>query len=120
MQDMSMENKLKQVCKAFNIAGDFISFEEIKVGNVNRTYRVNYVRDEDGKPLEKSYIVQKINTYAFKQPELVMSNIDKVTEHIRKKCPDRKALHFHRRSQELRQRRGRILAALQLRAVDHV
>ena len=49
MQDMSMENKLKQVCKAFNIAGDFISFEEIKVGNVNRTYRVNYVRDEDGK-----------------------------------------------------------------------
>ena len=95
MQDMSMENKLKQVGKAFNIAGDFISFEEIKVGNVNRTYRVNYVRDEDGKPLEKSYIVQKINTYAFKQPELVMSNIDKVTEHIRKKCPDRKALHFH-------------------------
>ena len=66
MQDMSMENKLKQVGKAFNIAGDFISFEEIKVGNVNRTYRVNYVRDEDGKPLEKSYIVQKINTYAFK------------------------------------------------------
>lgn len=95
MQDMSMENKLKQVGKAFNIAGDFISFEEIKVGNVNRTYRVNYVRDEYGKPLEKSYIVQKINTYAFKQPELVMSNIDKVTEHIRKKCPDRKALHFH-------------------------
>ena len=95
MQDMSMENKLKQVGKAFNIAGDFISFEEIKVGNVNRTYRVNYVRDEDGKPLEKSYIVQKINTYAFKQPELVMSNIDKVTENIRKKCPDRKALHFH-------------------------
>ena len=53
MQDMSMENKLKQVGKAFNIAGDFISFEEIKVGNVNRTYRVNYVRDEYGKPLEK-------------------------------------------------------------------
>ena len=51
MQDMSMENKLKQVGKAFNIAGDFISFEEIKVGNVNRTYRVNYVRDEDGKPM---------------------------------------------------------------------
>ena len=31
MQDMSMENKLKQVCNAFNIAGDFISFEEIKI-----------------------------------------------------------------------------------------
>lgn len=95
MQDMSMDLKLRQVGKAFNIAGEFVSFDEIKVGNVNRTYRVNYVRNEDGKPLEKSYIVQKINTYAFKQPELVMANIDKVTEHIRRKCPDKKSLHFH-------------------------
>ena len=55
MQDMSMANRLKQVGKAFNIAGDFISFEEIKVRKrKSHLPRVNYVRDEDGKPLEKS------------------------------------------------------------------
>ena len=35
------------------------------MGNVNRTYKVNYIRD-DGKP--KSYIVQRVNTYVFKNP----------------------------------------------------
>ena len=66
--------------------------EEIKVGNVNRTYKVT-CRQDGGRA--KSYIVQRINTYAFRQPVLVMENIDKVTEHIRAKCPDRVALHFH-------------------------
>ena len=43
----------------------------------------------------KSYMIQRINTYAFRQPVLVMENIDKVTEHIRAKRPDKVALHFH-------------------------
>ncbi|MBE5783565.1 MAG: aminoglycoside phosphotransferase family protein [Clostridiales bacterium] len=87
-----MKEKLKQVCKAFRIAGELVSFEEIQVGNVNHTFKVNFVRP-DGK--EKSYIVQKVNTFVFKQPEKVMDNIDKVTEYIHQKDPHRKALHFH-------------------------
>ena len=87
-----MNAKLQHVCNEFRIEGTYQSYEEIKVGNVNRTYKVNFSR-EDGSL--KSYIVQAVNTYVFKNPEQVMENIDKVTEHIRGKNPGRIALHFH-------------------------
>lgn len=87
-----MDTKLQTVCEAFRIEGTYQSYEEIKVGNVNRTYKVNYLK-EDG--IKKSYIVQKVNTYVFAQPIQVMDNIDGVTEHIRAKKPGSIALHFH-------------------------
>ena len=87
-----MEEKLQQVCQAFCIEGAFQSYEEIKVGNVNRTYKVNYLRP-DGRP--KSYIIQAVNTFVFKKPVEVMENIDKVTEYIHAKQPQRTVLHFH-------------------------
>lgn len=87
-----MDAKLKQVCTAFRITGTYEGYEEIKIGNVNRTYRVNYRRD-DGK--RKSYIVQQVNTFVFKKPVEVMENIDKVTEHLHAKTPGRTSLHFH-------------------------
>ena len=77
-----MKDKLLHVCRAFRIEYDMISYEEIKVGLVNQTYKVNFLKP-DG--MEKSYIVQSINTYAFKQPELIMDNIDQITEHMRPK-----------------------------------
>ena len=87
--------KLQQIGEAFCIKGPFFSYEEIKVGNVNRTYKVNYVREEDGMAKIKSYLVQRVNTYAFRRPVELMQNIDRVTEHIRSKCPDGVNLHFH-------------------------
>lgn len=87
-----MEEKLQQVCQAFCIEGAFQSYEEIKVGNVNQTYKVNYIRP-DGRA--KSYIIQAVNTFVFKKPEEVMDNIDKVTEYIHAKQPQRTVLHFH-------------------------
>ena len=50
-------------------------------GHINVTYKV-HVEWEDG--LDE-YILQKVNTYVFKNPELVMGNIAAVTEFIRKK-----------------------------------
>lgn len=90
--NMTVEQSLKQVCKSFRIRGTFQSYEEIKVGNVNRTYKVSYLR-EDGK--EKSYIVQRVNTYVFKNPVQVMENIDRVTEYIHAQAPQKRSLHFH-------------------------
>ena len=87
-----IDQELRQVCEAFRIQGAFQSFEEIKVGNVNRTYRVDYIRD-DGKP--KTYVVQRVNTFVFKNPAQVMDNIDLVTEHIRARAPKKRSLHFH-------------------------
>lgn len=87
-----MKEKLLHVCRAFRIPGDMISYKEIKVGIVNQTYKVTFLKS-DG--MEKSYMIQSINTYAFKQPELIMDNIDQITEHMRPKKAGRVALHFH-------------------------
>lgn len=87
-----MKEKLLRVCREFRIIGDMVSYDEIKVGNVNRTYKVNFV-NPDGTP--KSYMIQSVNTYVFKNPIGVMENIDHVTEYIRAKKDGKIALHYH-------------------------
>ncbi len=89
---MNIDQKLQEVCRAFRINETYLRHELIQVGNVNKTYRV-FVRMADG--AEKSFLVQNVNTYVFKNPVQVMENIDKVTEHIRVKRPGQIALHFH-------------------------
>lgn len=88
--------KLLRVGEAFRIPGPFFSYEEIKMGNVNHTYKVNYVHDDGtGMAQMKSYLVQQVNTYAFQHPIELMQNIDRVTEYIRRKRPERENLHYH-------------------------
>ncbi len=88
--------KLLQVGEEFRIPGPFFSYEEIKMGNVNHTYKVNYIRDDgSGMARIKSYLVQRVNTYAFQKPLELMSNIDKVTGYIHENFPNAEYLHFH-------------------------
>lgn len=87
-----MDEKLQQVSSVFRLPGTYLGYEPIQVGIVNRTYRVKF-RLEDGK--EKFFLVQNVNTYAFRNPIGLMNNIDLVTEHIRAKNPGKLSLHFH-------------------------
>lgn len=89
---MELYDKLLEVSRLFRIDYDYLGYETIQMGNVNRTYKVNFMLPE-GKP--KSFLVQNVNTYAFRNPVGLMENIDKVTEHIRAKKPGQLALHFH-------------------------
>ena len=89
---MELHDKLLEVSRLFRIDYDYLGYETIQMGNVNRTYKVNFMLPE-GKP--KSFLVQNVNTYAFRNPIGLMDNIDKVTEHIRAKKPGQLALHFH-------------------------
>ena len=89
---MDLNQKLQEVCKLFRIYDEYVGYETIQMGNVNRTYKVNFIL-ANGNP--KSFLVQNVNTYAFRNPIGLMDNIDKVTEHIRAKCPGKTALHFH-------------------------
>lgn len=89
---MDLHAKLHEVCKLFRIYDEFLGYETIQMGNVNRTYKVNFLL-ADGTP--KSFLVQNVNTYAFRNPVALMDNIDHVTEHIRSKKPGQTALHFH-------------------------
>ena len=89
---MDLNKKLEEVSRAFRIEGTFLGYETIQVGNVNKTYEVKFLLP-DGTP--KSFLIQNVNTYAFRAPVQLMDNIDKVTEHIRAKKPGKVALHFH-------------------------
>ena len=87
-----LHDKLLEVSRLFRIEYDYLGYETIQMGNVNRTYKVNFLLP-DGKP--KSFLVQNVNTYAFRNPIGLMDNIDKVTEFIRAKKPGQLTLHFH-------------------------
>lgn len=89
---MYLYQKLLEVSRLFRIDYPYLGYETIQTGNVNRTYKVNF-QLPDGSP--KSFLVQNVNTYAFRDPVGLMDNIDKVTEHIRRKKPGQVALHFH-------------------------
>ena len=89
---MDLFNKLREISQLFRIEGTYLGYETIQVGNVNKTYKVNFLLP-DGSP--KSFLIQNVNTYAFRRPVELMENIDKVTEHIRAKRPGKIALHFH-------------------------
>lgn len=89
---MDLNQKLKEVCEWFRIEGTYVGYQVIQVGNVNKTYEVKFILPS-GQP--KSFLVQNVNTYAFRHPVELMENIDKVTEHIRAKKPGQLALHFH-------------------------
>ena len=89
---MELYDKLLEVSRLFRIDYEYLGYETIQMGNVNRTYKVNFMLPE-GKA--KSFLVQNVNTYAFRNPIGLMDNIDQVTEHIRAKKPGQLALHFH-------------------------
>ena len=89
---MELYDKLLEVSRLFRIDYEYLGYEVIKSGNVHHTYKVNFLLP-DGKP--KSFLVQNVNTYAFRNPVALMDNIDQITEYIRAKNPGQLALHFH-------------------------
>ena len=89
-----MKDKLTEIGKKFRLQGLFFNYEEIFSGNVNCTYKVNYIRDDGtGKAVIKPYLFQYINTYVFHDPVRLMTNIECVTNFLRAK--GMQTLHFH-------------------------
>mgnify|MGYP000984408812 CR=1 FL=1 len=72
-------NDIKTILPHFQFRGQYVQVREITSGNVNITYFLEY-RDGAETCL---YILQHINTYVFKNPHEVMSNIAAVTDHLR-------------------------------------
>ena len=70
---MELHDKLLEISRLFRIDYEYLGYETIQMGNVNRTYKVNF-RLADGTP--KSFLVQNVNTYAFRNPVALMDNID--------------------------------------------
>lgn len=65
---------LQQVAEAFQLPGPVQSVAPLGNGNVNATYLV-----EAG---GQRYVLQRINTAVFRQPELVMGNLQELQRHV--------------------------------------
>ena len=91
--------RIASVLKQFGVSFDTFRVETFHSGNINSTHRVD-IRHR-GK--SDSFVLQRINTYVFRNPVGIMENIDKVTGHIREKLiaegmnPEGRVLEFLKR-----------------------
>lgn len=81
-----MNTELKQIINNFKFIGTLSNIEENKQGNINKTYILTY----KNKNKTLKYLLQEINANVFKEPDLVMHNIELVTNHINKKLKSNK------------------------------
>ena len=72
---------IKKILENYKIPGNLKSIKEYNVGNINKTYIIEY--DNEGKT--EKYLVQKINTLVFNNPYILMDNIEKVTGYLKNK-----------------------------------
>lgn len=76
-----MKYDLRGVCGSFDLRGEYVIGVPFGTGHINDTFAVTF--DQSGTRVR--YIVQRVNTNVFKQPEQLMENFERVTSHIREK-----------------------------------
>lgn len=95
-----MSKRLPEILKNFGVRFDSFRVETFHSGHINSTHKV----DIRYKGKTDSFVLQRINTFVFKNPVGIMANIDKVTGHIRKKMisqgedPQGRVLEFLKKS----------------------
>ena len=85
------DSRLRRVAEAFHGEGQITGITPLGSGNVNDTYLV-----ESGGSLS---VLQRINTAVFTQPELVMHNLQQLSQHMQEKL-QRKPPALHNRRWE--------------------
>ena len=68
---------LETICRRFFPDCQLLNSREIEIGHINKNYQVSLALPHG----VEDFLLQAVNTYVFKQPELVMENIDRVTKH---------------------------------------
>jgi hypothetical protein len=73
-------DELEHILDHFALGGEIVGITLISTGHINDTF-VSQVRSATGM---RRYVHQRINHHVFHQPEQVMENIVRVTEHARR------------------------------------
>ncbi len=95
MASLSKEHK-EEIVSAFHFKGTMIDMVPYGSGHINDTFLLTYKREEG---VVVKYILQRMNTSIFRNPEELMENILGVTAHLRKKIienggdPERETLN---------------------------
>jgi Ser/Thr protein kinase RdoA (MazF antagonist) len=71
-------DKLVTIAEQFKPQGQIVSIQAFGNGNINDTFLVTL-----DSAVEKHFVLQRINTEVFRQPELVMQNMCIFTQHVR-------------------------------------
>ncbi|MBQ2881546.1 MAG: aminoglycoside phosphotransferase family protein, partial [Clostridia bacterium] len=79
-----------ELFSAFGLDSTNLEMSELNAGHINDTFLIK------DKTSGKGYIFQKINTYVFKEPEKVMFNIEKVSEHLKGKLDNESDVEDYR------------------------
>jgi len=88
------EKQLQEISKRFQIYGEILHAETLKIGHINETYSATY--SQGGTRVR--YIHQKVNKTVFRNPAGVMKNVMRVTTHIRRKLEARNVRDLTRRA----------------------
>lgn len=84
---------IPRLTREFFMPGDFLSHAPCGDGHINDTYEIRV--SQAGTPVR--YIIQRINHTIFTRPDLVMSNIQRVTRHITEKLRSENLKEVYRR-----------------------
>lgn len=82
MNDQKLQSIFETLIDRFHLRGKLSEYKTIKTGNINDTYVIHTLDENE---TERSYTVQRLNHYVFKNPEQVANNAYSVTEHIEQK-----------------------------------
>lgn len=69
---------IREILSQFDLPGEFVCCRPIGCGHINDTLKVTF-RHADA---ETDYILQRINTGVFKNPDELMENVDRVTAYL--------------------------------------
>jgi len=97
IHDKTLQRQLQDVTDQFLYETVIDDMYILNSGHINDTFRV-HVTNHHG---SNTYILQKINTYVFKEPDKLMENMVRVTSHIADKLK-KDGLDSHRRVIQLR------------------
>lgn len=86
-----MQN-LKDIVLKFKVEGELADVKPLGEGLINDTFKV-YVKGYEN----PKYVLQRINNAIFQDVELLQNNIEKVTNHIRKKLIDKNVADVERK-----------------------
>ena len=79
---------MEKAVYAFRLQGRPVKCTPFGHGHINSTFKID---TDEG----KEYVLQRINTYVFKDPVGLMNNVGSITDYIRERVDDpRLALHF--------------------------
>jgi Ser/Thr protein kinase RdoA (MazF antagonist) len=74
------------IAEQFSPLAHVLDVREFGNGNINDTYLVSTDGDEQSRPDDRIFVLQRINTQVFKQPRLIMQNMRVFTDHMRRRA----------------------------------